>query len=820
MRNMDEEEVKIIIQKAIQDKATELDLSGNGLESLPPEIGELKSLTKLYLSENGLENLPPEIGALKNLTTLYLWNNSLEGLPSEIRELKSLTVLDLSGNVLESLPPEIGELESLTVLDLSGNPLTDIPQWIIQLKNLNFLKLDENLVPQEISARGINSIFEFIKSTSDQYVNEAKLILLGQGDVGKTCLAKKLIYDTFQDEKSTEGIDILSWNVKAPTEEGEDIRLNVWDFGGQEIYHATHQFFLTRRSVYILVWNARKSQDYGNIYYWLHTIKAFGEDSPILLVLTKSKERDDDLNMKDIKESFPNVIGLYKVDSQTDVRDGTNVHEVLEPKIIETAWGLPQMRTRLPKEWLYVRKKLEDINKKWIPFGEFNNICKEVGLDGKATKILDNYLHDLGVIIHFRDTPDLNNMVILEPEWATTAVYKIFDSRSIRNNGGVLVHSKLEEIWDTVDYPPEIHPQLLRLMERFELAYELPDRRNHLVAELLPRDEMEYEWDDTENIRFIYRYDFLPIRAITRFIVLMHKDLDKDVKGNDACWRDGCLLSWGETRASVRAKTIDKTIEINVCGKRKKELLTKIRHKFDQIIKSKNKMNVAKEVQCICSDSCEHTFNYDMLLKGEEKGIQTFTCMSSLEEVSVTEILDGIVRREDRRSEIEAMKSLKPTVGHDIQFRVNDEGFIKPIVFISYVHENSNRVTQLRRHLEQKGIIVWQDIDGILPGDRWKENISSAIQNGDFFIACFSEEYHKRDKTHMNDELNDAVEQLRLRPTNKAWFIPVLLDNCQVPNRNIGGGATLKDIQYVSLHEDWDDGIERIVQVILGEDNS
>jgi internalin A len=168
---------------------------------------------------------------------------------------------------------------------------------------------------------------------------------VGQGDVGKTCLAKRLIFDTFKKEETTQGIDILKCNINAPTAKQEEIKLNVWDFGGQEIYHATHQFFLTKRSLYLLVWNARKSHDYENIYYWLHTIEAFGEDSPILLVMSKLNERDDDLNMKDLREKFPQIVGQYKVDSE----DGTGI-PALKENIRQTAWHLPHMRSPWPSK--------------------------------------------------------------------------------------------------------------------------------------------------------------------------------------------------------------------------------------------------------------------------------------------------------------------------------------------------------------------------------------------------------------------------------------------------------------------------------------
>ena len=71
-------------------------------------------------------------------------------------------------------------------------------------------------------------------------MNETKVLLVGQGGVGKTSLIKQLVGEGFDPHESkTEGIDIKQWKVTA---EDQDIRLNVWDFGGEEIMHATHQF--------------------------------------------------------------------------------------------------------------------------------------------------------------------------------------------------------------------------------------------------------------------------------------------------------------------------------------------------------------------------------------------------------------------------------------------------------------------------------------------------------------------------------------------------------------------------------------------------
>lgn len=135
-------------------------------------------------------------------------------------------------------------------------------------------------------------------------------------------------------------------------------------------------------------------------------------------------------------------------------------------------------------------------------------------------------------------------------------------------------------------------------------------------------------------------------------------------------------------------------------------------------------------------------------------------------------------------------------------------------VFISHVSENGEKVCTLKQELEQYGIQVWWADTDIKPGALWKPEIQKAIRDGDFFIACFSEEYYLRDKNFMNEELNVAIEELRLRHENQSWFIPVKLNECEIPDMKINLGKTLRDFQFVPLYKDWTDGIRRIIEVI------
>jgi len=136
-------------------------------------------------------------------------------------------------------------------------------------------------------------------------------------------------------------------------------------------------------------------------------------------------------------------------------------------------------------------------------------------------------------------------------------------------------------------------------------------------------------------------------------------------------------------------------------------------------------------------------------------------------------------------------------------------------VFISYIRENSSEVQRLCSGLTQHGVEVWLDRNDIAVGARWKQAIRRAIREGAFFVACFSKQYNEREKTFMNEELTIAMEELRQRPTDKTWFIPIKLSECEIPDRDIGAGETLQDLQYVELYKGWEDGIRRIVEVTL-----
>lgn len=94
----------------------------------------------------------------------------------------------------------------------------------------------ERTIPPEILNQSAKEIIQYIfrqqSNAPKQFFNESKMIIVGQGHVGKTCILNRLINNIYKERPSTEEIDISAWYFR---KKDQDYKLNVWDFGEQEI---------------------------------------------------------------------------------------------------------------------------------------------------------------------------------------------------------------------------------------------------------------------------------------------------------------------------------------------------------------------------------------------------------------------------------------------------------------------------------------------------------------------------------------------------------------------------------------------------------
>ena len=476
-------------------------LDGNGLTVLPPEIIQLTSLQELSLDGNKLTALPPEIAQLTSLQELWLNGNGLTVLPPEIAQLASLQTLRLDSNKLTVLPPEIAQLTSLRTLQLTGNGLTALPPEIADRLDAGLdLVLDGNPLTEplpELITQGRRAVAVYLRSLRDgisQY--EAKVLLVGEGNVGKTSLSAALRGDVFvQGRPFTHGINIQSFVLMHPGT-GQEMTIRLWDFGGQEVYRITHQFFFSQRALYVVVWKPREGQEQNEVEGWLRRIQLrVGPAAQVLIVATHcADEKYPDLDYPQLQRQFPGMLmGNFAVDNETE-HDIAKLREAIAGQVAR----LPQMGQKISSRWVAVRNLIMELadSEPQISFSDFVDLCRRNQVSDEESGILAGYMHELGQIIYYSDDEGLQDFVVLNPEWLTTAISYVLRDDPTRKSGGILDHNRLRDIWGgAAGYPVRYHRYFLRLMEKFEISYRLEDEQRSLLAQLVPYPRPDLPWD-------------------------------------------------------------------------------------------------------------------------------------------------------------------------------------------------------------------------------------------------------------------------------------------------------------------------------------
>jgi len=509
----------------------EINLNQNLLTSLPNSFTNLSNIQKIYMGSNKFRSLPLCLKNLHQLRSLFVWGNLLESLPSWIADFKNLLELTIGGNKklieipteirgvtrlmmlgldnlgLEYLPSWLEEFSELTELSLAKNNLTDIPPYIAQFDNLKLLDLDDNPLNPELTeayTQGIEGIKAYLRAKAEGQIvlNEAKLILVGEGEVGKTCLMDALLDKRWQEHPSTHGIEIQSFKAIDPGSQKEII-LNGWDFGGQRVYRPTHQLFFSAPAVYLVVWKPREGPQQGFVKEWIQLIKRREPTARILIVATHGgpQQRQPDIDRQELWDIFgvETVVDFFFVDSKPDAHGHRKGTAELKAAIARVAGSLPEVGRSVPKSFADVRAALGATGAPYLPFDKVLAICRAHNMDDEIARLFITISHRLGHLTHYENDPALRDIVILRPDWLATAMSYVLDDEETRKAHGLVDFSRLNTLWDDptrpadTRYPATLHRIFLRLMERFDLSYRVAglskDEDSNpvsLIAQLVP----------------------------------------------------------------------------------------------------------------------------------------------------------------------------------------------------------------------------------------------------------------------------------------------------------------------------------------------
>ncbi len=650
-----------------------------GLTRLPPETGHLSGLRELYLIGNRLSTLPPEIGQLAELRGLYLNDNQLSTLPPEIGCLGQLVGLYLEDNALGELPEALKGLAKLEVLKLHGNDALGLPAELLGPRAGGHSAANDYADPQEI----LDYYFTHRQAAEEAGtapLMEAKVLVLGEASVGKSSLIAALAEGKKRSEldgKGTSGIVRKLWEAPVkggelatnPKEPGaETLRLNCWDFGGQEIYHSAHTLFLTRRAIYLIVISKRENERQNNIDYWLRMAASFGGPEAVTyVVVNKSDEKvGHPPDEQALRLKYPHVRGfLY-----TSCDDLAGIAEARKV-IVKEALGLAGVRLPVARTWLAVKKRVEKMPEHTLSMQDWEGLCGEEVSTPEARAELLHLCDRLGTVRYFPttkpDAPELCETAILNPEWVTVGIYALLDDGALKTRGGLLNRTEMAAILKRRNYPVEHERIIEEVMRRFDLLYDSSEHgagHRMLIPLMLPEIMPEIQWPAEGALEFVYQYEVMPAGLVPAFMARMHEHLTKASRP----WRHGCVLELKQCRVRIIGDAEAKQMKISVAGAEvsRREALDQVRFTFESLHGAVENLPVQQLIPVPGHPSAP-MLDYEFVRSLEWKGKTEFeakgTAFGETITVNVGEALEG-VRGEAKKQRDEEQRMAAASIHH------------------------------------------------------------------------------------------------------------------------------------------------------------
>jgi C-terminal of Roc, COR, domain/Ras of Complex, Roc, domain of DAPkinase len=595
---------------------------------------------------------------------------------------------------------DLSDLPHLSAAELLNKPLwsgTITPEWQQLLSDFKHaaLSLDAgyeqrllgkpididllqqwNNIPPETEAQGVAAINTYLKNltekTATRPLNRVRAIFIGYGEAGKTSLVKVLNGEPVTEGSvdMTAGIDISVWRVP-----NTDIDAHFWDFGGQVMAHATHQFFLRERCLYVLVLNGRSEiNGTEQAEYWLEHVKSFGKNAPVMIVANKADKPRLNVDMGYLKTKYPSIIDLYPL-ACTQVKGAFKAE--FERFFRDFCQHLQCVDTHnmmfTPQQFAVLEAlRAYSPQSAFLKQHEFAAICQQqgIGTEGEQNQawLLDT-LDKLGMVIHFPQLPCLEEFV-LNPRWLTHGVYTLmYGGKAKLSEADVVERLRDKSISDEngikLEYPADKCRFIMDAMQEFKLCYPLPnDRKTLIIPELLPTDQpakIPFNKTGALAFEFVFR-GFLPRNIMPELIVNRHEEIVEET-----VWQRGVLLAHktDAAQALLQVDYHERVLSIWVTGHDAKDYLYLLNNAVLTIIRRLN-LHCEELVElplsaCIKQDAVvqiPEKADYRQLLNSFKNGITNFPAKHNI--YDLRKVL-GVIMPEGKLAE-----SINVTINGDL----------------------------------------------------------------------------------------------------------------------------------------------------------
>jgi internalin A len=641
---------------------------------------------------------------------------------------------------------------------------------------------------------------EHLKNQRGTNVREAKLILIGNGRVGKTSLADTLQGKAFNPKQdSTHGVRQLAWDIKLS--DGQPLHLRIWDFGGQEIYHNTHRFFLSTRALYLLVWDkatrdgqTRKedtaNEENFNLDYWLDNIKNIGGEAPVLVVQNIFNEEEDYLkDPKALQDKYP-FIAKFCSASPPEAK----TLEPLRDLIAKQYKNAPKLKAlieyTIPDNWAKVRARLEALITEGTPYLKYDDylaLCTEHDMPEPNALDLSRFLTEIGLLLHFPDNKILREIVILQPRWATDLIYKVMN-KEVKQNEGRFTMDDISKEWAATAVADTTFPDkarfrndkeldiFLELMRAFDITFELRDQPGTYIApQFLPEKSPNLPQLNQKTFRFGYEYPFWHRGIIARIIVRLGQYAEPG-----HYWRQGIRLRYEDADIHIQAEESHRRIRVDIAAP---DPLNVEKYFLDKIFKDIHKNLNAEDVLFCTGKGCSGTLSRAQVEKLKTQNEATITCNACHNNIVINTLY---------QQQMSAAKK----------------------VFLSYSKADRNLLDQLSTQLtmmERNGKIqLWDDSD-IAPGQQWDNAIKANLAAADVILLLVSADFLATNYI-WDVEIAKAIER---HDRGEAQVIPIILRPCDWTDAPFGKlNALPQKGKPITKFDDRDEAWLEVVQGI------